>query len=502
MNLTDSSLKELENPSLTHNERILVRCRLASEFIHNGQYETAREALGEMWQGVGKRPGLERLKPHVVAEVLLQCGTLSGWLGGAQHVAGAQERAKDLLFESLRIFRSQDRNAKVSEAKYELSKCYFRLGAYDEARVILKQAIDGLEETETDLRAKVYIREAVFEIWTGRYHDAFGVLEKARAFFEASGDALKGMWHGQRALVLRRLSAAERRLDLADRAIIEYTAAIFHYEEAGHERYCGSNLNNLAFLLYKLGRYGEAHERLDRAIEIFDRHKDTGNLAQVNETRARVLVAEGHYKEADHLLSDVIETFTKGSEYGRLTDALTVQGVARARLGLPESSLQILRYAMSMAQNSGAYSNAGLASLTLIEEHGEERLSVTELFDVYNRADDLLKDTQDAEEIARLRSCSRLVMRRLLGMRSSDNRFTLPRAMHDCEARLIREALDATQGIVSHAAKRLGVPHQTLVHALNTRHQDLLSFRTPAQRRRKSLMRQKSIANKRKTKDQ
>jgi tetratricopeptide (TPR) repeat protein len=196
MNLTDSRLKELDNPSLTRNERVMLRCRLASEFIHVGQYEVAREALGELWHGIGHRPEVEKLKPLTTAEVLLQCGTLSGWLGSAQHIADAQEKAKDLLFEALRMFKSQNQDAKVSEAKYELSKCYFRLGAYDDARVVLEQAIKGLEDT--DLKAKIYIRHAVFEIWTGRYRDALEVLEKAREFFEASGDALKGKWHSQR----------------------------------------------------------------------------------------------------------------------------------------------------------------------------------------------------------------------------------------------------------------------------------------------------------------
>ena len=55
-------------------------------------------------------------------------------------------------------------------------------------------------------------------------------------------------------------------------------------------------------LLYQIGRYEEAHENLDPAQEIFERHNDTGNLAQVNETRARVLVAEGRYSEADRIL--------------------------------------------------------------------------------------------------------------------------------------------------------------------------------------------------------
>jgi hypothetical protein len=46
MNLADERLKELDNPSLTDNERILLRCRVAGDLIHIGQYEAAREALG------------------------------------------------------------------------------------------------------------------------------------------------------------------------------------------------------------------------------------------------------------------------------------------------------------------------------------------------------------------------------------------------------------------------------------------------------------------------
>ncbi len=494
MNLTDERLKELENPSLTHNERILLRCRLASEFIHIGQYETAREALGELWQGVGHRPEVEKLKPQIAAEVLLQCGVLSGWLGSAQHISGAQEKAKDLLFEALRMFKAQEQQAKVAEAKYELSKCYFRLGAYDDARVFLEQAVKGLEDT--DLKAKIYIRHAVFEIWTGRYRDALDVLEKAREFFELSGDALKGKWHGQRGLVLRRLATAEQRFDYADRAIIEYTAAIYHCEQAGHERYCGNNLNNLAFLFYTLGRYSEAHERLDRAEAIFKRHQDTGNLAQVNETRARVFVAERFYREANSIISGVIETFEKGGESAMLADALTIQGVVWSRVEVYDKSMSILRRAINIAEDAGALSNAGLAALALIEEHGAKRLNPADLYNIYRRADRLLKGTQDVEEIARLRACARIVMRRLSGVRLHDKNFSLYGAVHEFEAKFIEQALDEAGGSVTHAAKLLGLSHQTLSKLLSNRHRRLLHKRTPMQRRRRS------IIKKPKTKDE
>ena len=480
----------LDNASLTRNERILLRCQVASEFIHSGQYEAAREALGELWQRVGVRPEVENLKPLTAAEVLLQCGVLSGWLGRAQHIAGAQEKAKDLIFEALRQFESQRQSAKVAEAHYELGMCYFRLGAYDEARVVLDKALDSLKEEETSLKAKILIRHTLIEVWTGRYHDALRVLEEAGGFFESCGDAIRGRWHGQKGLVLRRLASAEKRTDYADRAIVEFTAAIYHYEQAGHERYCANNFNNLAMLLYHMGRYAEAHENLDRAQRIFERYKDAGNIAQVNETRARVLVAQGRYTEADDLLASVIHAFEKGSDNALLADALTLQGVVRARLGAYGSSMHFLRRAISTAQEAGALTNAGSAALTLIEEHGRERLSETAIHDLYRRADKWLKDTQDSEAVARLRACARLMGRKLIGARLSDKDFALPGAVLAYEARFIREALEAEQGSISRAAKRLGIRHQSLIHILKTRHQDLLGLRTPARTRRRTIIRQ------------
>jgi CheY-like chemotaxis protein len=489
MNLTDCRLKQLDDTTLTSDADVRRRCQRASELIHAGQYESAREALGELWQGVGVRPRLEEWEETTAAEVLMQCGALSGWLGRLQHIPGAQEAAKDLLSEALRIFESHSQAAKASEAQYELGMCYFRLGSYDEARVVLDGALQGLRETDTDLKAKILIRHTLVEVWTGRYRDAWDILREAESFFERCGDAIKGRWHGQKGLVLQRLALTEKRADYADRAILEFTAAIFHYEQAGHERYCANNHNNLAMLLYQLGRYPEAHENLDHAEEIFQRHGDPGNLAQVRETRSRVLVAEGRYAEATRLVSGVIQTFERGGDSALLADALTIQGVAWARTGRHDDSVEVLRRAMTLAQEAGSFSNAGNAALALIEEHGRERLSEDELYDVYLRADELLRNTQDAEEIARLRACANVVTRRLGGARLGDKGFVLQDVILSYEGKFIREALAAERGSVSRAARRLGVRYQSLAHILKTRHSGLLELRLPAKPRKRSYIR-------------
>jgi tetratricopeptide (TPR) repeat protein len=489
MNLTD--LKELDNPSLTENERILIRCRVAADLIHKGQYEAAREALDELWLGIGQRPPTRNLPPAVSAEVLLRCGVLTHWLGNARNVSGAQEQAKDMLSEAEQLFRSQGEIAKVAETQCELSTCYWWMGAHDEARILLEEALQPLTDEDIELKGKILLRRSIVELWDNKCHDALHILKEAEPVFESTNDALKGKWHGQKGLILRKLAAAEGRAEYYDRAIIEYTAAIYHYEQAKHERYSGINLNNIAFLLFKLGRYTEAHEYLDRAQLIFTKLKDSGILAQVDETRARVLVAEKKYRDADRIIAGAVKTFEQGGEAALLADALSVQGVVWARLGAHEASITILREAVRVAQDAGALTQAGYAALTLIEEHGSTfRLPESEVSKIYQQAYQYLKDSQDMEDKNRLLSGGQIVIKRLTGMQLHDKNFSLYGAVQELEERLIEQALELEGGSITRTAERLGVKRQALSSMLQARHKKLFSKRTPPTPRRKSIIKE------------
>jgi tetratricopeptide (TPR) repeat protein len=357
--------------------------------------------------------------------------------------------------------------------------CYFRNGAYDEARVLFDAALNGLENAE--LQAKVLIRRTIIEIWLGKYHEAWKTLEEAQVFFDGCSDAVKGRWHGQMALILRKLATAEGRADYADRAIIEFTAAIYHYEQAKHERYCAINLNNLAMLLYKTERFDEAREHLDRSQKIVEQLNDVGLLAQMEETRARVLLAEECYLEAQQVIVGVVDIFEKSGEHALLTDALTIKATAQARLRDYQNSLETFRYAIKIAENAGAFSNAGRSALSMIEEHGK-RLSERELYRVYDRADRWLAVTQDAEDIARLRACARIVIKKLFGS-ELDEDFAFYETVLQYEARFIEQALREEKGSVTRAARRLGITHQRLVAILKSRHKNILGKRKPAMKR-------------------
>ncbi len=468
MNLADVTLAQI--------------CSKTSELVYAGQYEAAIAELGELWAGIGKRPSLN-VNPQLKAEILLQCGTLSARLGSAKQI-DAQEKAKDLLTEALHIYQTLNQQTKVSEIQCELAMCYFRRGAYDETRVLFDEALNNLEDAE--LKAKILIRRTIIEIWLGQYYEALETLKEAQVFFDSCSDAVKGRWHGQMALILRKLATAEGRADYADRAIIEFTAAIYHYEQAKHERYCAINLNNLAMLLYKMGRYAEAHEHLNRSQKVVEQLKDVGLLAQMEETRAQVLVAEENYLEARRVIIGVVDIFEKSHEQALLVDALTIKATVQARLGDYDHSLNTFRHAIKTGESAGAISNAGRAALSMIEEHGI-RLTEREIYRAYRRADKWLATTQDAEDIARLRACARIVVRKLFGP-ELDEKFYLPEVVLSYEARFIEQALEEEKGVVTRAAHRLGLTHQRFIYLLETRHRKLHNKRTP-EIKRKSIIR-------------
>jgi tetratricopeptide (TPR) repeat protein len=456
----------------------LNRCAKAAELTYAGQFEQAIEILGGLWCGVGERPAVADYPPQIAAEILLQCGALSSLLGAAQG-KNQHERAKDLLSEALHIFQTNDNQLKVSEANYELGSSYFRAGAYDEARIVLTEAVEG---AIGELQAKIVIVRAAVEIFAGRCEKGKEILMEAKPLFETASDALKGRWHGHLGLVHRRM--ARGRIEFLDRAIIDYTAAIYHYELAGHIRFCGSNLNNLAFLLYKLGRYPEAHEQLDRAHLIFSRLRDRGNVAQVEETRARAFIAEGKYVDALRVIKSVVEVLEQCGESPLLVDALTNQAIVQARLGNPAQAGQTFKQAMTLGEESGARFNVGLAAISMIEEL---KLHSRTLFRVYRTADECLSKTQDEEVLARLRHCARLAVNQLGGPQLDKN-FSLKSAMHFLEAKFVEEALIKSEGRITKAASLLGVSHQALRNMLDNRHKNLLTNRLPLTKRRKSII--------------
>ena len=445
MTLRASLLRELVNPSLSVGDRVELCCKLAKEFENKGEYEDAREVLGDLWPRIDQRPILTDLEPSTAAEVLLRAGVLTGLIGGNHQIEDAQEKAKNLITESLTVFETQKYKKKIAEAQTELALCYWRTGEYDEARDLLREALSHLT-IDNELKAKAIVRSAIVERGAENFSKALRILKEHGALFDKiNSETLKGSYHVTLAIVLRNLWESKKQSEYIDRALVEYTAASYHFERAEHKSYLANVENNLGFLYYKVNRCEDAHQHLDRARRILVNLRDTETVGQVDETRARVFLQQGRFTEAERVAYAAVRAQEKSGRRALLAEALIAHGSALARLEKYAAALFAFRRAFDLSEFIGSSNRAADAARTAFREIGEH-LAVVE-----------------GEKVVPARGLS--AKKELLE--------------HDA----IKVALENAKGSVTYAALSLGITHQGLTYMLNTRHKDLLKYRTPVRRR-------------------
>lgn len=463
-------LHQIDDRNLTIEQRVLARCRLAKHYEEIGNYEAAREAMGELWDKVWKQGEFEQLDQRIAAEVLLRVGTLTGWIGSTSQIQGAQETAKNLITRSIAIYESLGDIKKIAEAKTEIALCYEREGGLDDARAMFAEALSRLEDQDGDLKAVAVLRSAVLEKVANRLNEALHILKTGSSLFAASNNhSLKGRFHNELATVLKNLGAAESCENYIDRALIEFAAASFHFEQAGHDRYQACVENNLAMLFFKANRLAEAHEHLDRAQVLFTTLRDVVHQAQVAETRARVLLAEGNLVQAERFARMAVQLLENGDERFLLAEALTTHGIALSRLQHKDQARAAFERAIQVAEQADDLESAGLAALAFVEQL-PECLSDDELFTILEQADDRLANTENSDLLRRIKNCFRRFMPRILWPNLPTS---LEESVHRHEARLIRRALEEAGGVIRQAARLLKLSHQRLQKLLNGEHKDL-----------------------------
>ena len=497
MDLQTSIYENMIDPAVA--DDVIPLCALAKNLEEAGEFDRATETLRPFWLGLSHRPNTKGLLEEAQAELLLRSGTLTGWLGSAKQVSGAQEVAKDLISESAALFERLGLSEKVAEAQVDLAICYWREGGLDEARVTLRLVLDSLGSSYSEQRLRALLNSAVVE-WTGtRDQDALRICTKAAPLFDlSSNEALKGKFHNTYAAVLKSLGTSKNRDDYIDRALVEYTAASYHFEQAGHKRFQARVENNVGFLFATIRRFEEAHHHLTRARRLHLSVGDHGGAAGVEDTQAQAFLLEGRNEDAERVARRAVHALKRGGEQTVLAEALTTHGKALARLQKTHVARAALDQAVEIAQNAGNPDRGGIAAVIAIEELSPY-LSVEALQNYYRTAETLLSKSQNLSLKTRLGECARRVLS--IALENPDEAtpaatdvaltpgFSLDTEVLRYEGSLIRRALEESGGSVTRAARVLGVTHQGLAFILNGRHSDLLSIRSPVKRRRRSIIR-------------
>lgn len=481
--------RKLNTAHLSANDEALVRCRAALELKDQGDYGGAQNIMGRFWKQIGRRPKTEGLHPSVAAEVLLCVGILTRWIGSKNKHEGSQELAKNLICESIAFQESIKDVKKIAAAQVELAYCYWREGALDEARILFTEAITKLT-TEGNTRAYALLGLAIVEWSASRFAEALRILnDNSFLFNKITNYAVRGAYHSQLAMVIRKLSISDERQE-------DFELILQHYEKADHDFKLARNnvfradvKNNLGYLLFKRSRFKEAHGYLEQARRLRVRIKDKVGVAQIDDTRAQVLIAEKKFKEADAVARGAVRVLEKSGHQCLLADALITHGIAIARLKQTERAQFTFQKAIEIGHQVGALNKAGLAALTLIEELDE--LPADTLYAAYDRASEWLAKSQSQDIMLRLNVAARKVFANIRGELKPEvatetvfnTPCTFPLEVLKFEAGLIHQALTQSNGSVTHAAQLLGMTYQGLAYVIGSRHQDLLKVRSPIHRR-------------------
>ena len=357
--------------------RILERCKLSQVYERAGNFSEATAVLGNLWKGVGLKPDLSGLPLHVAAEVLLRVGTLTGWLGGDCKQPNGNQSAESIIKEALSLYDSLRLTPKAAEARAELAVCCWRRRQNDLARDLLMSAL-GMVGDDDNLKAWTVMRLAGVEAAAGRADQGLALLDSSRELFKAVNDfSLTAKMYGSLVASLLLLiesipnpnnsASFEQHID---RVFVECEGARIFYEQAGSTSGIAETMNSLGYAYFLKGRFDKALEHLDAAYETFASLGSRSMLAHVDETRARVFLAQDNPREAELYALASVTAMEAGGEQWNLPAALITRGRALARLNRTIEAIACFDRALKCAEQAGNLEAVKQAKAARLEEIG------------------------------------------------------------------------------------------------------------------------------------
>lgn len=211
-------------------------------------------------------------------DMLLARGVVYYWLArtGSEFTI---EEAKDILT------KAEHAGANKGLCRVFLGLCYWRQGRDEEAVILFQEAA---KSDEPEVQFKALLSRTQVEGDQVRWRDSLKTLALMANLLDLQTDCNKGKFFNQRANAYYR-AFEELGDDYRDRALTDYEAARVFFERSGSVRHEANTLNNIAFL-YRAQDPKQAHEYIDRAIELFTRLGDRSMLGSVKDTKAQVFL--------------------------------------------------------------------------------------------------------------------------------------------------------------------------------------------------------------------
>lgn len=247
-------------------------------------------------------------------------------LGMLETARGNLEAGKDYLTRAADVLNGD----LLVKAQTQLAFAYCRGGETAECRVLL-------ESVPADCFDRLLI-EAIIETEL-KPERAIATLARVQ---DPLSPGMEARLHNQRALALRKLGEL-------DRAIQEYEAAIYWFEQLGSD--ClPLVINNLARVYMVYGQFEMAHRYVDRAIQLLE--GDNDHLAKALDEKAQIYLAE-HSPDALRFATKSVELLKKSDKLEWMVESLRTLAQAHGKDGDCISAAQELEKAKQICERLG-----------------------------------------------------------------------------------------------------------------------------------------------------
>jgi tetratricopeptide (TPR) repeat protein len=272
--------------------RAFSRVRQIAALVYTGQLDEARQVLVET------RPFFDELSAHTrafVAEARAHLAAALGDLGQREHA----------FREAAELFRRTGDVRRAAANESNLADTYNRVGAYAEAELALRDALDGCRQVGNRLGESYALLNLAYGLsMLGRIDEALRTIEEARALPHVQEDP--------RLVLTVRLYRAKVLLQAADDP--ERTAGLAEEaeslaDEAGRAGMAALRVASLAIAARVHLREGDAESALAASTAAM-----TGRdaLSSIEEDEAEIFLAHAHALDANGRPNEAKEARTRG----------------------------------------------------------------------------------------------------------------------------------------------------------------------------------------------
>lgn len=327
MKITSSTPTSVDILQLIEEARDAELCR---------NVDLSRHIFSHFWTDIESEPDLAHFDPLPQAELLRLCGVFLSQYGRARGLLEYQNRAKDILTRTARLFESQNSPDKAAETKVGLATCYWYSGEVEEHDAVLRSVeAEFSAQPNHQVSIQIKLNRILVAIWRKDLKEADYLISQVTNVVSSDHDLrLRTQFHNLAGIAYRLMGDV-------DQSVRHSKESINIARAANNSMIVALSLNNLANTYRTGGDLERALATSGAAIEITEARGDKGWTAHFLDTKALTYLDQGEHDKALTVIERSIEIFSEGEDYGGLTDAIWTKCRCLFRLDRPHEAVEL-----------------------------------------------------------------------------------------------------------------------------------------------------------------